>query len=97
MTMTLDLPADVLGAIGEAARRQGQTPEEAATRALRAMFAPSSDAADQQRRQEVLAGLIAEAQARAARTGDAAARQAYRDAPIDEALTGKFCRQGFRL
>lgn len=40
--MTLNLPPDIEGAIQEAARHQGQTPEEAVTAALRRLFTPAS-------------------------------------------------------
>lgn len=40
MTLMLELPFDVQEALAQAARRQGQTPEQAALEALRRAYAP---------------------------------------------------------
>lgn len=53
--------------------------------------------ADQLRRKVILAGLIAKAQAHVRGPADSAARQTYRDSPLDEIIVEKFRRQGFNL
>lgn len=58
---------------------------------------PEEWEADQQRRKAILAGLIAKAQAYVPDPANAAARQAYRDSPLDEIIVEKFRRQGFNL
>jgi len=96
MTLTLELPPEVEGALAEEAERTGVTPEEIIADDLRQKYAAWYEA-DQQRRRAVLAGLIAKAQARVPGLEDSKARQAYRDSPIDEIIVEKFRRQGFNL
>ena len=58
---------------------------------------PEQTAADQQRRQAVLAGLLARAQALVPDPPDSPTRRACRESPEDEIITEKFRRQGFNL
>jgi hypothetical protein len=98
MTVTLTLPPAVESAIQEAARQQGQTPEEAITQALHTLFAPGApDDADQRRRREVLAGILARAQALEPEPPDSPARRAAQEDSVGEMVVEKFRRQGFHL
>ena len=54
-------------------------------------------AADQQRRQAILAELIAEAQALVPDPPESPTRKACRESPVGEAVAEKFRRQGFDL
>lgn len=62
-----------------------------------AEMTPEEYEADQQRRRTILAGLIAEAQARILDRLDSPTRRACRESPIDEIIVEKFRRQGFNL
>jgi len=98
MTVTLTLPLAVESAIQEAARRQGQTPEEAITQALHTLFAPEIlDDDDQQQRREVLASVLARAQALEPEPPDSPVRRAAQEDPVNQMVADKFRRQGFHL
>ena len=96
MTLTLELPPEIEGALAEEAQRQGTTPEQIVLDDLRQRYAEDY-AADQQRRHIILAGLIAKAQERVPGQRSSSTRQSYRDSPIDEIIVEKFRRQDFNL
>lgn len=104
MTVTLTPQAEArLQALAE---RRGQAPDAVIETALDALqqqenAAPpaplGADEAEQARLHQVMDEILAQARARVPGSGDAAARQAYRDAPVDAAIVEKYRRQGFDL
>ena len=58
---------------------------------------PEEKAADQQRRQAILAGLLARAQTLTPDPEDSPTRKACRESPIMESIAEKFRRQGFNV
>ena len=59
--------------------------------------AEADQAAEQERRRAVLAGLFARAQALVPDPPDSPTRKACREAPVDKVITEKLRRQGFHL
>lgn len=84
-------------AAGGTSRARMQQQAESADNGASPEMTPAEWTADQERRKALLAVLIAEAQGRVPGPADSAARQAYRDSPIDEIIVEKFRRQGFNL
>ena len=84
-------------AAGRKSRTRMQRQAESSENGAGPEMTPAEWVADQERRKAVLAVLIAEAQARVPGPADSAARQAYRDSPIDGIIVEKFRRQGFNL
>ncbi len=95
----LQAVAAQVASLQRAAKRMSRRPYTRTLPAQRSLAEMTSEEweADQKRQKAILAGLIAEAQARIPGPLDSPARQSYRNSPIDEIIVEKFRRQGFDL
>ena len=94
----MEAVADQVARLRRAAKRMSRRPrvQTVSAQAVDQMTQEEWEA-DQQHKKAIFAGLIAKAQAHVHGPVDSAARQAYRDSPLDEIIVEKFRQQGFNL
>ena len=91
MTIILDLPPDVEGALTREAQRQGTTPESLLLGDIRRLY-PSAADEDQRQRHDALAEILART-----RTITPTPATLEGDDLVGEAIVEKFRKQGFHL